>query len=70
MENTDQLAWMLGSFIVLWLSAGLVGCFVRNYRQDKTDAARWRRLMLVRKEFDAERLGNAIMRARFDEESA
>lgn len=39
-------------------------------RQDRRDAERWRALMLYRKDLDAEDLGKAIIRARFDEESA
>lgn len=38
-------------------------------RQDRRDAERWRRLMRYRKDLDAEDLGRAIIRARFDEES-
>ena len=37
-------------------------------RKDRRDAERWRRLMMYRKDLDAADLGQAIIRARFDEE--
>jgi len=64
---------LLAGFIGLWIVLGLLAALSRwshQARQDRRDAYRWRALMMYRKDLDAEDLGRAIIRARFDEESA
>ena len=64
---------ILLGFIGMFLAGGILVAlsrFSHQARQDRRDAERWRRLMMYRKDLDAEDLGRAIIRARFDEESA
>ena len=62
---------ILLGFIGMFLAGGILVAlsrFSHQARQDRRDAERWRRLMMYRKDLDAEDLGKAIIRARFDEE--
>jgi len=62
---------ILLGFIGMFLAGGILVALSRwsyQARQDRRDAERWRRLMVYRKDLDAEDLGQAIIRARFDEE--
>ena len=62
---------ILLGFIGMFLAGGILVAlsrFSHQARQDRRDAERWRRLMMYRKDLDAEDLGQAIIRARFDEE--
>ena len=71
MAEITNSAQILAGFIILWLAIGVATWMSRwshQARQDRRDAARWRRLMMYRKDLDAEDLGQAIIRARFDEE--
>ena len=64
---------ILLGFIGMFLAGGILVAlsrFSHQARQDRRDAYRWRALMMYRKDLDAEDLGRAIIRARFDEESA